>query len=365
LVLRAAEYRSAQARLPSQAPQRIAVNLERNIMRMQHLSTTLQTAHAINRPLMIWGAPGGGKSSAVHQYAARAGLPVLDWRLTMMDAVDMRGTPKERNGMTHWAPPAELPHDQNSKGILFIDELAQARVEVKNVAAMLTLERRIGEYRLPPGWWICSASNRLGDAAGTSPMPTHLNNRFWHVDLEINLDDWLVWADAADIDYRTIAYLRYRPSALMSFDPRSKEAAFASPRSWHLSSDMLKSLDAAGLLKEDPTLVGEWFAGAVGKAYGHEFVGFLRTMASLVTLDQIFLDPENAQVSGDPSVSYALATALAMSVDRNKIEAAFTYLRRIGKEFAFVFAKKVENAQPALRKTKAFVTFCALHADYI
>lgn len=334
-------------------------------MRMQQLKTTLAVAHSINRPFIIWGAPGGGKSSAVHQYAESVGLPVLDWRLTLMDAVDMRGTPREHDGLTHWAPPAELPHDSKSKGILFIDELAQARTEVKNVAAMLVLERRIGEWKLPEGWWICSASNRMGDAAGTSPMPTHLNNRFWHGELDINLDDWLAWADAADIDYRTVAYLRYRPTALMSFDPRSKEAAFASPRSWHLSSDMLKDLDARSLLKEDPTLVGEWFAGAVGKAYGHEFVGFLRTMASLVSIDQIFLDPENAPVSGDPSISYALATALALHVDRNKIDAAFTYMRRIGKEHSFVFAKKVENVQPNLRKTKAFVTFCAMHADFI
>lgn len=334
-------------------------------MRINQLSKSIAVAHAINRPLMIWGPPGVGKSSVVHQYAAGLGLPVLDWRLTLCDAVDMRGTPRERDGYTYWAPPIELKLDPKSKGIMFLDELAQARMEVKNVAAMLVLERRIGEWKLPDGWWIVAASNRMGDASGTSPMPKHLDNRFWHQEVEVNLDDWMVWADAADIDYRVVAYLKYRPTALMSFDPRSKEAAFASPRTWHVLSDAVKGFDSQGLLNEDPVMVGEWFSGIVGAGYGREFTGFLKTMASLVSIEQILLDPMAAPISHDPSVNYALATALAAQVDRSSIDAAFSYLHRVGKEHSFVFAKKVENIQPNLRKTKAFVGFCAMHADYI
>lgn len=335
-------------------------------MKPSQASQTLELAHSINRPFMLWGPPGCGKSSLVKQFAQRKGLQLIDWRLTLMDAVDMRGTPRERDGFTYWAPPTELPRDPKSKGILFLDELAQARLEVKNVAAMLTLERRIGEYKLPDGWWICGASNRLGDNAGTSPMPTHLNNRFWHADMEESIEDWIAWADAHDIDYRVIAYLKYRPTALLSFDPRSKEAAFASPRTWETTSDTVKSLGTdQQIAKIDSALLGEWAAGAVGRAHGHEFVGFLRTMASLVSIEQIMLDPLHAPVSTDPSVSYALSTGLALHAKRDTVEAAFQYVQRIGKEFAFVFAKRIENLQPALRKTKAFVTFCAMHADYI
>lgn len=335
-------------------------------MRIDQTMQTLAIAHATDTPLLLWGPPGVGKSSLVKQFAQSLGLPVLDWRLTLMDGVDMRGTPREKNGKTYWAPPVELPTDPESKGILFLDELAQARMEVKNVAAMLVLERRIGEYRLPKGWWIVAASNRLGDNAGTSPLPMHLNNRFWHVDVECSLEPWLTWAEAHDVDYRTTAYLRYRPQALLVFDPRSKEAAFATPRTWETVSTLTKRLgDDANIRKLDATLLGEWMAGAVGKAHGHEYVAFLRTMSTLVSIDQILLDPTAAPVSSDPSVSYALATALSMQIKRDTIENAFTYVQRIGKEFAFVFAKKVETFQPALRKTKAFVTFCATNADYL
>lgn len=334
-------------------------------MRIKNLYNTIHLARTINRPLLIWGAPGVGKSSLVHQYAADQGCDVLDWRLTEMESVDMRGTPREKNGRTYWAPPIELP-EPGTKGIMFLDELAQARMEVKNVAARLVLERRIGEWRLPEGWWIVAASNRLDDKAGTSPMPTHLNGRFWHAEVEVSVEDWMVWAERMDIDFRVVAYLKYRPGALLAFDPKSKEAAFASPRSWHLLSDMIKAMgseDQASAI--DAALMGEWASGAVGRAHGMEFVGFLRTMLSLVSIEQILLDPDKVPVSTDPSVSYALATGLALQVKRDSIASAFRYMERVGKEFAFVFAKKVENVMPALRKTKAFVDFCALNADYI
>lgn len=334
-------------------------------MKPSQILQTIGHAHAINEPLMIWGPPGGGKSSLVHQYAAAEDVELLDWRLTLMDSVDMRGTPYREGECTRWAPPIELPRKLGKRrGIIFIDELPQARMEVKNVAAMLFLERRIGEWKLPENWYVLAAGNRMGDAAGTSAMPTHLNNRLWHVELDVSLDDWMVWALANDIDYRVIAYLKYRPSALLAFDPRSKEAAFASPRSWAMLSSLMKRLgeSVAGV---DVALLADWSAGCVGAAHGREFAGFLRTLASLCSIEQILLDPTGIATPTDPSVCYALATGLAPQVDRNTIGNAFKFMQRIGKEFAFIFAKKIENMQPALRKTRAFVEFCGLNADYI
>lgn len=333
-------------------------------MRMTDLKKTLTIARSINRPLFIWGCPGIGKSMGTHEWAASLSLPVIDWRLTLMDSVDMRGTPREKNGYTVWAPPAELPRD--GEGVLFLDELPQSRMEVKNVAAMLVLEGRIGEWRLPKGWWVVAAGNRMGDAAGTSPMPTHLNNRFWHVDLDLSHADWFEWAEAKDVDYRVVAYLRYMEAALLEFDPKSKDAAFPTPRSWVGVSDIMKEIgQEKEVLALDPPLLSEMVGGNVGRVRGGEFVGFLRVLHSLVSMDQILNSPSTAPIPNEPSVRYALATGLTRAVSKKSIGAAFEYMQRISKEFAFVFARKLEREQPELRKTAAFTKFCADNADYI
>lgn len=337
-------------------------------MRLDEAMLATDLAYQQNLPMMAWGPPGVGKSSMFAQYADMKKLAMLDWRLTEYESVDLRGTPRERNGHTYWAPPEELPLVGNGgpdEGIILLDELPQAKMDVKNVAARFVLERRIGEARLKPGWRIFAAGNRLGDAAGTSPMPTHLNNRFWHVEIEASIEAWIHnYADPRNVDPRIVAYLKYKPEALLAFDPRSKEAAFASPRSWVTLSNMLAGMKGREN-SIDAAVLGEYVSGNVGRQYGMEFAAFLRTMLSLVSIEQILLDPQGVTVPSEPSICYALATALAVQVNRNSIDAAFKYTQRMSKEFAFVFAHKVKNMQPALCKTKAWVTFTALNADFV
>lgn len=337
-------------------------------MRISQVTKALALARSIDRPVMLWGPPGIGKSAVIKQFADEQKIERLDWRLTLMDQVDMRGTPfrvtEKGVEYTKWAAPYELP--RGGSGVLQLDELPQARMEVKNVAAMLVLEKRIGEWKLPPGWWIVGAGNRTTDGAGTSPMPTHLNNRFWHIDVDVSNEDWLEWAMAHDIDYRVVANIKFTGDALHDFDPKSKDAAFATPRAWEGVSDIVKQLGSErDILAMDPDVLSEMISGNVGRKYGEMFVGFMRVMHSLVTMDQILSSPETAPIPTEASVRYALMTGLTKAVKKENIAKAFTYAVRMGKEMAFVFARKLDLEQPALRKTAAFTQFCAANADFI
>lgn len=330
-------------------------------MRATKVSQMIERAYSIRRPLFVWGAPGTGKSSLFKQFAERANLQMLDWRLTLMEPVDMRGTPWRENGLTVWSPPAELP--RAGKGIILLDELPQARIDTKNVAAMLVLERRIGEYKLPEGWWIAAAGNKMEHNSGTSPNPKHLDNRFWHATLDVSNDDWLQWAEEHDIDYRAYAYIKYRPEALLDFDPRSKDASFATPRSWELMSDIIKDLDKDGALASfDLADVAEMCCGAVGTARGNEFAGFLNTMHSLVNIDTVFASPSTATLPSDPSICYALMGALAVASKRDTLGAAAEYAARLPGEFSVLLMHCVEKKNPGLMKSKAYIDLCTKFA---
>lgn len=384
-------------------------------MRLAQSKQATLVSIAMRHPAMKWGPPGGGKSSGEAQVLEENGYAILDWRLPELESIDMRGLPRELDGRAHWLPPIELPVTRPDGkvefmlrgkkvvaqfGVVLLDELPQAKMDVKNVAARFLLERRIGEWVLPDGWHIICCGNRMGDAAGSSPMPTHLNNRLWHIEVEGSLEDWMenfvepresgtkcaktptYWVvggkhvsmtalrpikngEIIPIDHRVVAYLQYRPDAFMEFDPtRRTEAAFPTSRSWHMLSDMLYVLNGNEDLM-DAVLLAEYCAGFVGKKRGGEFAGFLRTYSSLVSIPQILLDPNGAPISRDSSVCYALATALATHVKRDTIGNAFTYLARLSKEFQFVFGYRVKKVQPTLQNTKAFVTFAAQNADFV
>jgi midasin (ATPase involved in ribosome maturation) len=215
-------------------------------MRPAQLLTVLErefqaAVHGQHTPVMLWGPPGVGKSQMVAQVAQRHGMPVIDIRLSQMEPSDLRGIPFRVDGRVDWAVPSMLPNTERhgKQGILFLDEITSVPPSVSAAAYQLILDRRLGAYEVPLGWAIFAAGNRQGDRGVTYTMPAPLANRFSHFDVDLNLDDWVAWAYANNIDERLIGFLRFRPELLFEFDPAHNPVAFPSPRSWEFADRAL------------------------------------------------------------------------------------------------------------------------------
>ncbi len=150
----------------------------------------------LQRPIMMWGAPGIGKSDIVKQIADAEGREVIDIRLPLWEPTDIKGIPyynSKENNMV-WASPAELPTDPKSKAIVFLDELNSAAPAVQAAAYQLVLNNKIGQYSLPSNVVIVAAGNKETDRGVTYRMPAPLANRFRHINMEVNFEDWSQWA---------------------------------------------------------------------------------------------------------------------------------------------------------------------------
>lgn len=205
------------------------------------LSETL-TAQQWAVPLMIWGAPGIGKSDLVREAAAVQGYPLIDLRLSQLEPTDLRGIPLHDNGKVRWIPPDELPDEARDgpHGVLFLDEINAAPPPVAAAAYQLILDRRLGSYRLPEGWSIVAAGNRLDDRGITYVMPAPLANRFMHVHLQADAEVWLAWAARNDIDPVLRDFVAEQPEWLARFLPEPEVKAFPSPRSWVFADRVIK-----------------------------------------------------------------------------------------------------------------------------
>lgn len=343
-------------------------------MKPSQISTSIRSSLRTGRPLMIWGKPGVGKSKLVAAEAAALGYDVLDWRLCLMDSVDLRGVPNVTDGRTRWNPPAELPDPISAKNkrkplVIFFDEYMQGEISTVNASSQLVLDRRLGSYVLPDDVRIIAASNRIEDRATVQRMPTHIAGRFDHVTMDVDAPEWVLWAKASgQIDPRVIAFIKYRPQLLHTFDPTSKEIPFASNRSWEFLSDKLKDLDSSGeLAKMEVEHRVENFSGNVGKAPGSEFAGFLGILHQLIDIESILLSPDKAGVPSDPSVLYALVYALLDRADGKHFPAIVKYIERMPQDFAYLFmdeVRKNDRTKP-LQKTKEFISWAVKHQDFI
>ncbi len=296
-------------------------------MRPAQLLTVLErefqaAVHGQHTPVMLWGPPGVGKSQMVAQVAERHGMPVIDIRLSQMEPSDLRGIPFRVDGQVEWAVPSMLPDvsRHGPQGILFLDEITSVPPSVSAAAYQLILDRRLGAYSVPKGWAIFAAGNRQGDRGVTYTMPAPLANRFSHFDVDVNLDDWVAWAYANDIDDRLIAFLRFRPDLLFEFDPAHNPEAFPSPRSWEFAH---RALQKFGDVQE---LLTGTLQACVGPAAGIELSAFVENLDKLPDIDAI-VRGEKVHVPKETDLQYAVAAALVGRAirARNEENSAETY----------------------------------------
>lgn len=245
------------------------------------------------KPVFIWGPPGIGKSDLVSQICSDV-MPgnnlLIDCRLALMDPTDLRGYAwrNEATNTMEWSPPADLPSAelaaQYDNVVLFLDELNSAPPAVQAAGYQLILNRRIGQYVLPDNVRIVAAGNRQGDRGVTYRMPAPLANRFRHVEVIVDFEDWKVWAMNNNVHPDVIGYLTFAKQDLFDFDPRSSSEAWASPRSWVDVSDALyhPAFDSAPDYERKAEI-----AGSVGDGMAAKFSEHRRSAGRLPNPEQI------------------------------------------------------------------------------
>ena len=168
--------------------------------------------------LMVWGAPGIGKSAVLMNVLEEMKSDFPDYTLitktlsnetpdnfTLPTYVETEGGRKADDVPKTWLPVYKPTGDASKdavldencgKGLLFIDELSRATPQVLNVILPLVNEGLFNGYKLGSGWTIVVASNRAEDEmSGQSNIGNALSNRFAQVYYEPTVNSWRKWAD--------------------------------------------------------------------------------------------------------------------------------------------------------------------------
>jgi len=282
--------------------------------------TSIAFAIKMKRPTFLWGPPGIGKSDLVQQIGADTDREVIDVRLALWEPTDIKGIPyfDSNAGTMTWAPPAELPTDPDSKAILFLDELNSAPPAVQAAAYQLILNRKVGTYVLPKGVDIVAAGNRDGDKGVTYRMPAPLANRFVHLEMKVDFEDWQDWATLHGINPEVVGYIGYAKQDLYDYDPKSPSKSFATPRSWSFVSDLVSDTEI------DTESLTNLVSGAIGDGLAVKFMAHRKIASKLPKPDDILdgkvKDLEIKEVSAMYSLTVGLCYELKDRADKKVSE---------------------------------------------
>jgi hypothetical protein len=145
-------------------------------------------------------------------------------------------------------------------------------------------------------------------------MPAPLANRFVHLEMKVEFEDWLDWATMNRIHEEVVGYVGFAKQDLYDYDPKSPSKSFATPRSWSFVSDMVYDEDI------DTETLTNLVSGAVGDGLAVKFMAHRKIASKLPKADDILdgkvEDLEIKEISAMYSLTVSLCYELKDRADK-------------------------------------------------
>ena len=225
-------------------------------------------------PIMIWGAPGIGKTSIIkdliYQMNQELGfkgtmieidatsinpddfsLPAIDRENNVARDIPKtwfpaykRTTDEEANRKADAIANGAIDENDDSAagGIIFIDEFSRIRKATMQVLMKLVDQRSINDLRLGSKWLIVCAGNREEDMGGDSiNWQMAWGSRYLNVNYVPDFQHWVEWAENAGVEQDIIRFLRLNQGLWYDVTISDDQTNFANPRTWKSFSDTIKA----------------------------------------------------------------------------------------------------------------------------
>lgn len=366
-----------------------------NIVTPKDLVKLIVRAYRTRHPVYVSGPPGIGKTAiakscfdAINEYYQDPKNPDAPPKLVNLCVVhapvwepqDIKGIPmpgiayKVIDGeevpynVTEFAVPKNFPAGPT---LFVIDEIANAPRATQAALQRLILERTLDNgYEADKDSYFTALSNRIADKAGAGALLTSLDNRFIHVSLQTNKDDFVDWLldTYSDEPHRLKAasyiagYLQYRPSDLFQFDSKNTfndVHGFPTPRTFQFVTDVIAD---AILTNEDlgDFITKSLIKGAVGVQTGTVLAAFIE-MSKTIPSVMAILDgkgPVTIDLS-KPDVAILTISGIGSMCQEKYFDRIFEvaqFLRENGKSdygsFLMKIASRVNNEIAFDKKNK-------------
>jgi hypothetical protein len=288
-------------------------------------------------PVLIWGSPGTGKTSAITSIAKSLNLVLEVVIASIKEPSDFSGLPfiDPITKSTCFAAPdwAKRLCDAG-QGILFFDELTTAAPAVQKALLRVVLEKVVGGLTLPNSISIIAAANPPEEASDGYDLTPPLANRWIHVIWPNDAQAWCHgmkhgWQKTSlptlnanweshikPVTTLVTGFIDKMPEMLYQFptDTSSMGKAWPSNRSWDMAIKVMAACQSAQICDE---IMFTLVAGCIGEGAAAAFSSYLREL-NLPDPETLLADPDSLVLTANRhDVIQATLMSVVTAVLRN------------------------------------------------
>lgn len=334
------------------------------MIKARDLQLAIKACVTANKPLIVKGPPGVGKTAIIEGTVEDLGLPLIPMYLSTMTRTDTTGHPvyDRENQQAKFLPYGnlEIMINATEDTVVLFDDFGQAPQSVQAGCMHLLSERRIGFNKISDKVHFLLATNDKGQYAGTNGILEPVKSRAVSiVELEADLDSWVHYAMKKGLREEVIGFVRLKPEMLWNFTPTADLVNSPSPRTNEHVSDILN-------MNLPDKLEQEMIAGAVGQGYAVEFYGFKRLYQNMALPEEILKDPEGFELDmTQPDLLHAYCTAIAHIANRDNLDAVGLFANRLPPEYGFKLMEHDIHVKESYRQTKAYINWAIKNQDLL
>lgn len=224
------------------------------------------------RPLLLMGPPGVGKTAVLYQLAQEMGIGLVAYTMTHHTRQSALGLPQIRQKnygektyqVTVYTMSEILAavYDYMEQtgheiGILFLDEINCVSETLMPAMLQLLQTKQFGTHRLPEGWIIVAAGNPPQFNQSARMFDTVTMDRLRLMEITESYEVWRDYALKRGIHPAIMAYLELNQEHFYLVEPHARGRSFVTGRGWENLSELMISYERLGLPIEDE-LFGEF-----------------------------------------------------------------------------------------------------------
>lgn len=224
------------------------------------------------RPVLLMGPPGIGKTQIMEQIAAEEGVGLVAYTITHHTRQSAVGLPfiekrtygGEEFSVTEYtmseilASVYELMERTGIKeGILFLDEINCVSETLAPMMLQFLQCKTFGNQKLPEGWLIAAAGNPPEYNKSVRDFDVVTLDRVKRIDVEENFAVWKEYARRRGLHGAVISYLDIKKENFYRIETTVDGIEFATARGWEDLSELILAYEKLGL-RVDREVVGQY-----------------------------------------------------------------------------------------------------------